>query len=85
MKPECKSVNQRLIEMRQPFYELVPVLNYEKFGAALRQLREDSGISLRGMAKILGVSAPFLSDCELGNRKLHLRHQLLFLQTCDKP
>ncbi len=37
-------------------------------GAKIRQLREDRDISLRELAKTIGVSAPFLSDVELGRR-----------------
>jgi transcriptional regulator with XRE-family HTH domain len=37
-------------------------------GLKLRQLREDADISLRDLAKRLKVSAPFLSDVELGRR-----------------
>jgi predicted transcriptional regulator len=38
-------------------------------GQDLRNEREDVGISLRQMAKILNVSAPYLSDLELGRRE----------------
>ena len=38
------------------------------FGKKLRELRERSGISLRELAKGAKVSAPFLSDVELGRR-----------------
>jgi transcriptional regulator with XRE-family HTH domain len=38
------------------------------FGKKLRELRERSGISLRVLAKGAKVSAPFLSDVELGRR-----------------
>lgn len=37
-------------------------------GAALRRERESRKISLRAMAKELGVSPVFVSDCERGNR-----------------
>lgn len=40
------------------------------FGAALRAMRKERGISLRSAAIGLGVSAPFLSDVELGRRTL---------------
>jgi len=35
---------------------------------ALRTIRQDSGLSLKKMAKRIGVSAPYLSDIELGRR-----------------
>lgn len=37
-------------------------------GKKLRELREHSGISLRELAKEAKISAPFLSDIELGRR-----------------
>jgi transcriptional regulator with XRE-family HTH domain len=37
-------------------------------GQRLRELREQAGLSLREVAKAAGVSAPFLSDVELGRR-----------------
>jgi transcriptional regulator with XRE-family HTH domain len=36
-------------------------------GTTMRRLRESSGISLRKVAKECGISAPFLSDLELGD------------------
>lgn len=38
------------------------------FGSQLRQLREEQDISLRELAKRVGVSGAFLSDVELGRR-----------------
>ena len=43
-------------------------MNNPTFGTKLRQLREEKNISLRELAKRMGVSAPFLSDIELGRR-----------------
>jgi transcriptional regulator with XRE-family HTH domain len=37
-------------------------------GQRLRELRESSGLSLREVAKAANISAPFLSDVELGRR-----------------
>lgn len=37
-------------------------------GEYLRELRENKDLSVRELAKRLGVSAPFLSDVELGRR-----------------
>lgn len=34
----------------------------------MRRLRQNKGISLRDMAKRLSISAPYLSDLELGRR-----------------
>jgi predicted transcriptional regulator len=45
------------------------VLNDADVGAKLRRLREDSGKSLRDVAKALGLSAAYVSDLELGRRR----------------
>jgi len=37
-------------------------------GQRLRELRESAGLSLREVAKAAKISAPFLSDVELGRR-----------------
>ena len=42
--------------------------NNISFGQKLRQLREAAGLSLRELARDVNVSAPFLSDVELGRR-----------------
>jgi len=39
-----------------------------RFGQSVRMVREEHGISLRDMARRMGVSAPTLSDLELGRR-----------------
>ncbi len=38
------------------------------FGERVRELREAADLSVRELAKRIGVSAPFLSDVELGRR-----------------
>ena len=43
-------------------------MNSPTFGEKLRELREAKDISLRELAKRIEVSAPFLSDVELGRR-----------------
>ncbi len=40
----------------------------EGLGAHIRQLRDERDLSLREFAKKLDVSAPFISDVELGRR-----------------
>jgi ribosome-binding protein aMBF1 (putative translation factor) len=37
-------------------------------GRAIRESREEQGISLRAAAKAIGISAPYLSDIEKGRR-----------------
>jgi predicted transcriptional regulator len=43
------------------------LLQYE-IGGKLRVLREERSLSLRELARRLGISAPYLSDIELGRR-----------------
>jgi len=43
-------------------------MNNTAFGSYLRQIREAKNISLRELAKKIGVSGAFLSDIELGRR-----------------
>jgi transcriptional regulator with XRE-family HTH domain len=38
------------------------------FGQALKELRSKAGLSLRELAEKSGLTAPFLSDVELGRR-----------------
>lgn len=60
-------------------------MNTQNFGEFLQHKREDKGITLRRMAEMLGVSAPFLSDVEKGRRnslemdKLVLLKQILVM------
>ena len=51
----------------------IPVENIEKIdhgaaGKIIRDLREKNNITLRRLAVALKISAPFLSDMELGRR-----------------
>jgi transcriptional regulator with XRE-family HTH domain len=43
-------------------------IDHAKAGAMLRERRLSQGISLRQLASQLDISAPFLSDLELGRR-----------------
>jgi len=43
---------------------------WNEFGRVLRKLRESRDMSLRDAAKKLGISAPYLSDVELGRRRM---------------
>lgn len=40
----------------------------QSLGQKIKELRDAADLSLRELAKTLGVSAPFLSDVELGRR-----------------
>lgn len=46
------------------------VVNRKDISAQLREERQRKRISLRTMAKTLGISAPYLSDVELGRRNI---------------
>lgn len=43
-------------------------INHAECGKLIRAKREKLGMSLRRLAKEMGVTAPFLSDLELGRR-----------------
>lgn len=45
-------------------------------GERIRQLREAKDMSLRELAKALGVSPAFMSDVELGRRQLSDQHMV---------
>ena len=51
-----------------------------ELGDALRFYRTQRGISLRAVATHLKLSAPFLSDCELGRRTLSDKHREQYLE-----
>ncbi len=51
-----------------------------ELGAALRSYRKAKGISLRTVAAKLSLSAPFISDCELGRRTLSDAHRKAYVQ-----
>lgn len=46
----------------------IAVIDHQRAGAQIRDMRVRRGMSLRSMAKRIGISAPFLSDLELGRR-----------------
>lgn len=71
-------------KFQEPHMKLVQQVDQVSIGKALRKLREDSGISLRGMAQAIGVSASFLSDVELGRCKLSMVHSVLFLDRAQR-
>lgn len=54
------------------------ILSQTAIGRQLRHLRKQSGKSLRTVATMMGISAPFLSDCELGRRRLSAANRKLF-------
>lgn len=85
-----RGVGQRHIrafkQMREPHMHEVTrtELDLAGFGQSLRNLREDSDITLREMGRRLKLSAAFLSDCELGHRRLSMSDCLIFIKECQK-
>lgn len=73
-----------LIQIRKDSTRTVTVVDSVALGRHLRELRERADISLRSMAKLLGVSAPYLSDAELGRRTMALANQKRFVELCQK-
>lgn len=65
-------------------------MNYPNFGAFIKAKREEKKITLRKMADLLDVSAPFLSDVEKDRRnpfdldKLTLVSQILCLTSDEE-
>jgi HTH-type transcriptional regulator, competence development regulator len=55
----------------------------ETVGAAIRYIREERGMSLRGLARLVGVSAPFLGDVENDRRNTDKLEQIA--QGLDVP
>lgn len=60
------------------------VLDLDEYGLALRKLREDTDISLSEMARRIKRSPAFVSDCELGRRRMNLADQIKYLEHCLK-
>lgn len=49
-------------------HKVVKVVDHEATGAEWRGVREGAGVSLRSLARTMGVSAAYLSDLERGRR-----------------
>ena len=71
-----------LLMQRAYLDEEIATFDKESIGQMLRQLRKDRGITLRGMAQRLEVSASFLHDLEHGRRRLNLPHLKAILSVC---
>lgn len=52
-------------------------------GERIRELREEQDLSLRELAKQIGVSAAFMSDVELGRRYPSDKHMRAIAQVLD--
>lgn len=59
-----------------------PVLDELKYGQAMSQLREDSGISGPEMAKMIGVTFDDLCKFESGMLHLPIGKQLRYVEIC---
>ena len=64
--------------------KIVEAINHKMLGASLREKRLSAKVSLRTMAKTLGYSAPFISDCELGRRSMSLTALQNYLTILDR-
>lgn len=49
-------------------YKTVQVIDHKATGAYWREVRIAKGVSLRGLARHMGLSAPYLGDLERGRR-----------------
>ncbi len=65
------TVNMRLITKRKVSEEI----DQAKTGSGIRRERKAAGVSLRSIAKAMKLSAPYVSDLELGRRGWN--HELL--------
>lgn len=54
-------------------------------GETFRRERERTGMSLRHVAHQLGLSAPFVSDCELGRRWFNPDHETAYYSLLHCP
>ena len=52
----------------------------KKFGAYLRELRENKSLSQRELARRLGISAPYLNDIEKGKRNAPRKDLLILIR-----
>jgi DNA-binding XRE family transcriptional regulator len=73
-KPTRSTKRVRRARVKQPKLpkaeEVAKIVGVSKtLGQTIRELREQKGMSLRALAKVVGVSAPFLCDVEWDRRK----------------
>ena len=59
-------------------------LNQRAVGAEMRGLRELAQVSLREMARRMGITPPYLSDMELGKRNWSLERLEAFRKSLKK-
>jgi|HubBroStandDraft_1064217.scaffolds.fasta_scaffold02417_3 transcriptional regulator with XRE-family HTH domain len=61
-------------------YHTVEQIDHVATGAAMRQLRKAHNISLREIARRMGLSAPFISDLERGRRNWNANMALQYMK-----
>jgi predicted transcriptional regulator len=75
-----KSTNEMIIELEHCIEQVKEKIAYEqeRFSKEMRVKREGLGHGLREWARMLNISAPYLSDIEKGRRNapLHLRKKM---------
>jgi len=49
-------------------YQKIPVIDHYLTGDKYRRMRKEKGLSLREVARRMGISAPYLSDLERAKR-----------------
>lgn len=64
---------------------LVVETDWRALGKLMRRLRVECGLSVRKVARLMGYSAAFVSDCELGRRHFTPVCLKLFLAACRHP
>ena len=72
-KESLKDTEERVREYKKRQEEMLRKI-YIEFGMEARRRRNIVEITLRKMSEKIGVSAPFLSDCELGRRRFTKKH-----------
>ena len=79
------SVAAELLEIRRCCSKPVTrlELDLEDFGLSLQSLREDAGVLPAEMAACLGISMDDLSAVELGQFRLPLAGQMLYVRKCQ--
>ncbi len=67
-----------------PILHTIEVIDATATGEAARTEREAAGLSLREMARRMGVSAPYVSDLELGRRAWSMERVRLWNEAIQK-
>lgn len=65
-------------------YHTVEQIDHAATGQTMRQLRKSHGVSLREVARRMKLSAPFVSDLELGRRNWTVDLALKFMSASTR-